>query len=573
MSYFAGTKADAKTGSTQRESRPSAVVPLTGLSDSLDRRNAVLDITDAIARTRTDSKWVVDLMVRRVSEVLDGCAFLSLIAGDGRTLDVVACYDTHPERMAVVRSSLEAAPQDAQKGLTAQALATGKPVLVQRASSCEMRLLLRPERGPLLDRLEVLNVLIAPVSARGFNLGTLVVMGTDPRREFTTDDGQFLLEVASLGAHAILSTYLFTGFVREVIARHETETRLRETEEQYRLIFENSPEGLVMADPKTRRFLSANRAFLQMIGASREEIPGLGVEDIHPPESLPQVIHQFDLIAAGQLTSALDVPVKRRSGDVFHVDITAYTVPCGGKTQLVAVFRDNTERKTTDSALEENARRLSALARRLIEVQEEERRRLAAELHDELGQTLTILNGTLDLCLSRPREQTEQLLQDARAITKDLMRMVRSMALDLRPAMLDHLGLMAALNWCAERLTRLSGIKVDVQYGDMEGRRYPRPVETAAYRVVQEALTNVARHAKVESAVVRVWENKSGLFVQIADGGCGFKFPQGHLGKTSLGLTCMEERVKAAGGTLSIETEPGAGTYVTAFFPIAAPDK
>lgn len=569
MNSSGGIGAGGGMGTAQSGMGAVPLAQASGLSGIQDKLRTILDITEALGKALARPHEILDLIVRRAGAMYGGPVFYSLLSSDQRTLEVAACYDVDPDKAAAVLESLRSVPQDAQKGLTGEAMATGEPVVVAMGSPEELCGLLRPERRPLVQKLGIRELLIIPARVQGTNFGTLVLFGTGGwNGRITSDDELFLMQMAKLGGQAVLNTRLFTGFVRETISRHESDVRLRETEDRYRVVFESAPYGIVITDPVTRKFLAANKAFLQMIGVARDELPNLGVEDIHPAENLPEILAKFDKIAAGEMRSAENIPVKTRKGKVFYVDISAHVAPYGGKRALAAVFRDITARKEAEARCSEAAARFSALTQHLIELQEAERRRLAGELHDELGQSLTILCGTLEMCLKQAPEAMSELLFEARSMTKELLSAVRDMSLDLRPAMLDHLGLVAALIWCADRCTRLSGVRVEVQQLDMEGRRFRSEVETAAFRVVQEALTNIVRHAGVSSAVVRVWENESGLFVQVADEGRGFDLAEARRRKASLGLACMEERVKMAGGSLSIESEPGAGTYITAYFPL-----
>lgn len=569
MNSSSGIGAGGGTGTAQGGVAGAPLAQAAGLSGIQDGLRTILDITDALGKALARPNEVLDLIVRKAGTMYGGCAFYSLLGADHRTLEIAACYDADAERAAAVLESLRSAPQDSQKGLTGEAMAIGEPVFVAAGSVEEICRLLRPERRPLAEKLGIRELLIIPAKVQGTNFGTLVLFGTGSwNGRITSDDELFLMQMAKLGGQAVLNTRLFTGFVREAISRNELDVRLRETENRYRVVFESAPYGIVITDPATRKFLAANKAFLQMIGVSRDELQDLGVEDIHPAENLPEILEKFEKIAAGEMKSAENIPVKPRKGKVFYVDISAHVAPYGGRKALAAVFRDVTARKEAEARSSETAARFSALTQHLIELQEAERRRLAGELHDELGQSLTILGGTIEMCLKQAPEGMRELLFEARSTTKELLSAVRDLSLDLRPAMLDHLGLVPALIWCADRCTRLSGVKVEVQHDEMEGRRFRSEIETAAFRVVQESLTNIVRHAGVSSAVVRVWENESGLFVQVADQGRGFDLGEVRRGKASLGLACMEERVKMAGGSLSIESEPGAGTYITACFPL-----
>jgi PAS domain S-box-containing protein len=217
-----------------------------------------------------------------------------------------------------------------------------------------------------------------------------------------------------------------------------------------------------------------------------------------------------------------------------------------------------------------NARQIQSLSRRLVMVQEQERTLLAHELHDQIGQMLTGLKLTLEMSQRVPPEAAGAKLNAARELASDLIARVRGMSLDLRPSMLDDFGLLPALSWHCKRYTAQTGVRVAFEHQDLEGRRFPSLVETAAYRSVQEALTNVARHAGVAEAQVRLWLADDLLLVRIADRGAGFD-PEAvrRAGGTS-GLAGMRERARLLGGRLEVVSSPGRGTTVTAEFPVDA---
>ncbi len=212
--------------------------------------------------------------------------------------------------------------------------------------------------------------------------------------------------------------------------------------------------------------------------------------------------------------------------------------------------------------------RLEHLSRRLVEVQEAERMRIARELHDEVGQTLTGLKLMLERSARGSPECVGERQRDAQALVSDLLTRVRDLSLQLRPAMLDDLGFLVALTWYVERYGDRTGIKVTFKHVGLEGRRFAIEVETAAYRIVQEALTNVARHAKVGEVTVRAWAGEEMLGVQIEDRGVGFDVAAALAAHASTGLAGMHERVSLLGGRLTVESTPGNGTHVTAEFSL-----
>jgi len=211
--------------------------------------------------------------------------------------------------------------------------------------------------------------------------------------------------------------------------------------------------------------------------------------------------------------------------------------------------------------------RLEALSRRLLEVQEAERQHIARELHDEIGQALTALKLSLDTGASVAADAPP--LADTRRQVNELLTRVRSLALDLRPAMLDDLGLLPALLWLFERYAAQGGVRVHFEHRGLEAR-FNAEIETAAFRIIQEGLTNVARHARVPQVTVRAWSDPSTLSVQIVDEGIGFDAGAALAAGISSGMTGMRERAVLLGGQLTVESAPGKGTRVSAELPLAS---
>jgi signal transduction histidine kinase len=215
-------------------------------------------------------------------------------------------------------------------------------------------------------------------------------------------------------------------------------------------------------------------------------------------------------------------------------------------------------------------RNLQRLSRQLVQVQEAERRRIALELHDEVGQILTGLKLMLDSSRSLPPEQQRAQAEQSLQLVNELIGRVRQMSLELRPAMLDDLGLLPALLWQFDRYTAQTGIRVLFQHSGLQDRRFPSELETAAYRVAQEALTNAARHSGAGEVEVRAWYHEGTLGIQLADHGRGFDpesaMTQGH----STGLLGIRERVDLLGGELQVVSSPGEGTNLNVTFPVDA---
>lgn len=221
------------------------------------------------------------------------------------------------------------------------------------------------------------------------------------------------------------------------------------------------------------------------------------------------------------------------------------------------------------SAAHQAVRADVALARshQMVDVQERERLRLARELHDEIGQVLTAISLSLGAA-KRARRDPHPGLEQALRLTNELMEQVRNLCSTLRPPMLCDFGLLATLEWHFEIYKERFKIAVNFKQAGLEGRRFSPELEIAAYRIVQEALTNVARHAAVPSADVEMTADERALVVTIRDRGAGFD-PKATSARTTAGIGGMQERAAMVGGWLKVESAPGEGTRVMAKLPLA----
>lgn len=216
---------------------------------------------------------------------------------------------------------------------------------------------------------------------------------------------------------------------------------------------------------------------------------------------------------------------------------------------------------------------LQMFSRKLIEAQEEERRRIARELHDQVGQILTAVKMNLHtvqkLCTS---SEVGSYVKDNIEAVDEALRLVRDLSVDLMPPLLDDLGLVTALRWYVDRYTLRSGLDVDVVIEMIDdNERFSRDVETACFRIAQEALTNVIRHADASQVIVRLAKDENNLVLSVQDDGVGFDLEQ--LRKQSsravtLGLVGMQERAHAAGGTIEIESGTSNGTVIRLTLPL-----
>jgi signal transduction histidine kinase len=208
---------------------------------------------------------------------------------------------------------------------------------------------------------------------------------------------------------------------------------------------------------------------------------------------------------------------------------------------------------------------LRTLANKLVQTQEEERRHIARELHDETGSYLTILKLLIHRSGASLGDKAPPEIAEAEGMLKELMGQVRNLSLSLRPGMLDDLGLLPALQWYLEDFSKKTGIQVESNFNGLQ-RDLSQEMRTAAYRIIQEALTNVLRYAKTEKVTVVAQANEDRIFLQIRDEGVGFN--PSSIPSNSSGIRGIKERTRALGGKCSVDSAPGEGTCITVEIPL-----
>ena len=278
------------------------------------------------------------------------------------------------------------------------------------------------------------------------------------------------------------------------------------------------------------------------------------------PDQAPRAAALLARNTFHQPTGPDEFILRRNDGSQVTVEINTFPVTIKQKAMVLGIARDITKRKGAEGELRN-------LSRRLVSLQEDERRIIARELHDEVGQSMTVLKLFLDRASPTEVGGNGTELRAARETLGDLMKQIRNMSLELRPTMLDDLGLLPTLLWHFKHYTARNHVQVDFKHAGLR-RKLPPDVVNTAYRIVQEALTNVARHAQVSEVTVYVHAGSDALVLEIEDRGTGFQTDK--KSPTSIGLSSMRERVLALNGTLMVESIPGRGTSLIAQLPLPA---
>lgn len=345
---------------------------------------------------------------------------------------------------------------------------------------------------------------------------------------------------------------------------------LQSGETLFGILAEHLTEVVTRFD-KDFRHIYINHSIESKTGLRPESFVGHTNEELgFPPETVMQwnaaLRHVFDTGEETEISFALDGPGGRRE----FVSLLFPQQDLGGEiASVLGVIRDVTQQKKSETEYQDSRRQLRNLAVHLLHAREEERRKVAREIHDELGQILLALKMDLQWIEKRLDPVSPQVKEKIRVsieLADQTIQIVHRIASDLRPGILDDIGLAAAIDWLAGDFTRRNGIPCQVDF-TAQASRIGGNGSTSLFRIIQEALANVALHAQASVASVEVWEAESALVLRIHDDGQGITEEQAG-SALSLGLIGIRERVQELCGEISILGKPGKGTTLTVTIPL-----
>jgi PAS domain S-box-containing protein len=364
--------------------------------------------------------------------------------------------------------------------------------------------------------------------------------------------------------------------IRDITERKRAEEALRESEKRYKQLFNHAPAGIYELDFNEQRFIAVNDVMCRYTGYSEEEFLTMSPYDILSEEGKTLYEQRCRKMVAGEnISEAVEYKIYKKSGEELWVALNISPVYANGKVKgVTVVVHDITERHGVEQRLRQSEERLRSLSAELMKAQEKERTRISKELHDELGQSLAMVKHRVRSIGKRLVAYQPQMSHDRDAavdLVDEIIEKVRHISRDLHPSILEDVGLCPALRSLADNFTQEYEIPVSLEFDEIDAS-FSKETARNLYRIFQEALTNIAKHA--EASQVRVHINKGPEYVYflIEDDGKGFDTGEARARdekRKGLGLPLMEERADSVGGTLEITRREGnGGTKILLTVPV-----
>lgn len=364
-------------------------------------------------------------------------------------------------------------------------------------------------------------------------------------------------------------------YFKDITEKKQAEEKIKASQEQLQLIYDSVSDSLFLIDvlPEDKyKIISINKSFTRSTGLTNEQVLNKYIDEIIPEPSLQLVLKNYaEVVREKKIVEweeTTPYPTGVKTGMVYMSPVLNEEGNC---IQLLGVVHDITEQKIAETEILAINEQLRSLSGHLQNIREEERTHIAREIHDDLGQQLTGLKFALTALKNKNEKELHLTLLTEK--TNDMIDMVntavvsvRRIAKELRPSVLDDLGLEAAIEWYAKEYEERTGIKTNLE-SKLDDQNFSKDINTAVFRIFQESLTNITRHSEANEVDVNISIQENNLMLVILDNGVGISDERKN-NRSSLGLLGMNERATYLGGTFTIEKHLNGGTIVTVKIPI-----
>lgn len=533
----------------------------------IKRIEALYSFSHAIAEAGNDLNQIMNLVVKFTAEVIGDLSLIALLNTDGDKLKVGAFYDTNPTGQSILRKLFvpDFEYEHAQT-LAGSVVRSGEPLLLPSIPAEQLQVVTLPLLEEFINAIGIESVLIVPLIGRSGVVGTVSLSRHRGGKSFNVQDQSFLTDIAYRAALAIENCRLFESLHAEITERLSAKQALAVSEERFRSIFESVTVGIKVLNLEGR-ILQTNAAFQSMTGYTEDELVGNYFHKFLHPENVREAIRLFDDVKNNGISSF------RFEHRAIHKDKSVVWV----KTIFTVISRDRADEPAFIVGIVENITEqkrleleMAELNSRLQNSMELERLRLAQELHDSPMQSLYSAIYRIEEMRSTATPELKEMLGDVKQHIQNVLQDLRATAKELRPPTIFNFGLENAIRSHAnDVLEKHPNLNIHLSLAH-DRQILPEKVRLALFRIFQQSLANVIRHAKATEVHVRFSFDAEEAHLEISDNGRGFEVPsnwidfvrQGHYG-----LAGAAERASVLGGTFRVQSRSGSSTTIRVIIP------
>lgn len=534
----------------------------------IERTEALYKLSHYITEAGNNLQNLAQAVTKFTSEVIGDLSVLSLRDSTSAELRMIASFDVNPIGHSLMRKLLISDDRlDEEQSLTGRVVKSGEPLLIPSIDPEQLKAIIQPTLREMIDQTGIESVLIVPVIGRSGALGAISLFRHGDEKPFNTDDQSFLMDIASRTALAIENCRLFESLRVEIAERLSTKQQLDSSEERFRAIFESTTLGLKVLD-LDGNILQTNLAFQKMIGYSNVELFGRHFSDFLYQADVFQALRVIkDLKISGIPQVLFEHRAIDKNNAILWVKTTFSPVyTSNGEKKLayiVGIVENVSEQKRIEMQMKELRDRLQSN----IEL---ERLRLAQELHDNPMQSLYSVIYRIEELRTNADERLGEGLKKVSSEVQSVIDSLRATAQELRPPTIFDFGLENAIRSYVDDFSeKHPNIHISVSLAQ-DRQLLPEKIRLALFRIFQQALMNVVRHAEATEVKVRFAFDAEEVRLEVSDNGKGFEVPSNWMEfvrSGHYGLAGASERVDSLGGIMVVESKPGNTTTVRVTIP------